>query len=158
MNGFSDPVSELCGLFDPRAGLCPQHVQFDLPAIDVRKEVLAQRRGERERDKGEAYELSDRGSGASHPTSFRPPEEGRADRHLPSRSWDLEHIASGPISLLRVGWMRRDLCPAEINLGGVAFGRRRDCAVGVVKIAPSNQIAGHLKIPFMPGGRPLNRV
>ena len=37
---FADPVGEFGGLFDPRSCLRP-HMDLDLPAVDVREEVLA---------------------------------------------------------------------------------------------------------------------
>ena len=55
---FADPVGELGGLFDPRAGLRP-HMHLDLAAIDAREEVLAEIRGKREREQGEAHEPGD---------------------------------------------------------------------------------------------------
>jgi len=44
---LADPVGELGGLFDPCTGLRP-HMHLDLPAVDIREEVLAQIRGKRE--------------------------------------------------------------------------------------------------------------
>ena len=58
VDGLADPVGELGGLFDPRAGLRP-HMHLDLPAVDAREEVLTQRRGKREREQGEAHEPRD---------------------------------------------------------------------------------------------------
>ena len=55
---FADPVGELGGLLDPRAGLRP-HMDLDLPAIDAREEVLAEVGSKREREQGEAHEPGD---------------------------------------------------------------------------------------------------
>ena len=55
---LADPIGEPGGLLDPRAGLRP-HMHLDLPAIDAREEVLAEVRGKREREQGEADEPGD---------------------------------------------------------------------------------------------------
>jgi hypothetical protein len=58
VNRFADPVGEFCGFFDPCTGLRP-HMHLDLSAIDAWEEVLAQIRGKREREQGEADEPGD---------------------------------------------------------------------------------------------------
>src|SRR5207237_8705928 len=58
MNRFADTVAELCRVLDAGAGLRP-HVDLDLPAIDGREKVLAEIRGEPERQEGKAKEAGD---------------------------------------------------------------------------------------------------
>jgi hypothetical protein len=52
---FANQVAKPRGFLDTGAGLRP-HVDLDLPAIDAREEVLAEIRGKRERQQGEAEE------------------------------------------------------------------------------------------------------